>query len=261
MEIRPIAQIRSDFAEKFGIPRQSGLVESLEARVVFAPEFRNPDALRGIEGFSHLWLIWHFDRIEDGKFSPTVAPPKLGGKTRVGVFATRSPFRPNPIGLSALKLDSIEYHKTYGPVLHVSGVDMLDGTPVYDIKPYLPYADSYPDATDGFAGRVRGNRIAVSIPEEMLIKIEEKERDTIKQLLSQDPRTAYLQDAERIWGLSYQQYNIRFRVENETAYVLDVEIKQGADRLYRKREADRGKVTEQKDEDRSDGTTDKAGEK
>ena len=198
-------------------------------------------SIRGLAEYSHIWVIWEFSQAKREKWSPTVKPPRLGGNKRMGVFATRSPFRPNPIGLSALKLDSIEYHKTYGPVLHVSGVDMLDGTPVYDIKPYLPYADSYPDATDGFAGRVRGNRIAVSIPEEMLIKIEEKERDTIKQLLSQDPRTAYVQDAERIWGLSYQQYNIRFRVENETAYVLDVEIKQGADRLYRKREADREK--------------------
>ena len=239
--IKVIARIRSDFKTKFGVPRQSGLVEALRARIVFEPEYRNADALRGIEGFSHLWLIWQFSEAVREDWSPTVRPPRLGGNRRVGVFASRSPFRPNPIGLSALKLDSIEYHKTYGPVLHVSGVDMLDGTPVYDIKPYLPYADSYPDATDGFAGRVRGNRIAVSIPEEMLIKIEEKERDTIKQLLSQDPRTAYVQDAERIWGLSYQQYNIRFRVENETAYVLDVEIKQGADRLYRKREADREK--------------------
>ena len=232
--LRVIARMHSGFRDKFGIPRQSGRVETLPGTIVFEPEYRNPDALEGLEEVTQLWILWGFSETQRESFHATVRPPRLGGNETKGVFATRSPYRPNPIGLSALKLDSIEYHKTYGPVLHVSGVDMLDGTPVYDIKPYLPYADSYPDATDGFAGRVRGNRIAVSIPEEMLIKIEEKERDTIKQLLSQDPRTAYVQDAERIWGLSYQQYNIRFRVENETAYVQDVEIKQGADRLYRK---------------------------
>ena len=241
MELKQIATIHTDFPEKFGIPRQSGLVGQLKGQIILEPAYRNREAFRGLAEYSHIWVLWEFSQAKREKWSPTVKPPRLGGNKRMGVFATRSPFRPNPIGLSALKLDSIEYHKTYGPVLHVSGVDMLDRTPVYDIKPYLPYADSYPDATDGFAGRVRGNRIAVSIPEEMLIKIEEKERDTIKQLLSQDPRTAYVQDAERIWGLSYQQYNIQFRVENETAYVLDVEIKQGADRLYRKREADREK--------------------
>ena len=159
MELKQIATIHTDFPEKFGIPRQSGLVGQLKGQIILEPAYRNREAFRGLAEYSHIWVLWEFSQAKREKWSPTVKPPRLGGNKRMGVFATRSPFRPNPIGLSALKLDSIEYHKTYGPVLHVSGVDMLDGTPVYDIKPYLPYADSYPDATDGFAGRVRGNRI------------------------------------------------------------------------------------------------------
>ena len=168
MEIEIIARIHTDFPEKFGIPRQSGLVPELTGTIIFEKKYRNPDALRGICDFSHLWLIWEFSRARRDTWSATVRPPRLGGNTRVGVFATRSPFRPNPLGLSCVKLEKVTEDAELGPVLTVSGVDMLDGTPVYDIKPYLPYADSYPDATEGFAGRVRGKRIAVSIPEEML---------------------------------------------------------------------------------------------
>ena len=217
-----IARIHSDFPTKFGIPRQSGLTGDLISKIVFEPAYRNPDFLRGIDSWSHLWLLWHFDRIEDGKFSPTVAPPKLGGKTRVGVFATRSPFRPNPLGLSSVRLEKVTIDEKLGPVLTVSGVDMLDGTPIYDIKPYLPHIDSHPDATGGFALTVRDNRLEIHFPEDLLALIREEDRKTVRTLLSEDPRDRFIHDEERIWGLSYRDYNIRFRVAGNILTVVEV---------------------------------------
>ena len=211
MEIRPIAHIRSDFAEKFGIPRQSGLVESLEARVVFTPEFRNPDALRGIEGFSHLWLIWEFSRAKQEGFSPTVRPPRLGGNTRLGVFATRSPFRPNPLGLSCVRLLGVEETAREGTVLRVAGADLLDGTPIYDIKPYLPYADCRPEA--------------------LLARLPEGKRTAALGVLANDPRPHYQSDPERIYGLAFAGYELRFRVEGETLTVIDIHPSSGKETL------------------------------
>ena len=178
-----IARIHSDFPTKFGIPRQSGLADALISKIVFEPKFRNPDCLRGIEQWSHLWLLWHFDRIEDGLWSPTVAPPKLGGKTRVGVFATRSPFRPNPIGLSSVKLAGVELHTKDGPVLYVAGADLADRTPIYDIKPYLPYADSHPDAVDAFSSRRDAAPLTVEFPDALLEKIPAEKRAGLVQAL------------------------------------------------------------------------------
>ena len=183
-----IARIHSDFPTKFGIPRQSGLADALISKIVFEPKFRNPDCLRGIEQWSHLWLLWHFDRIEDGLWSPTVAPPKLGGKTRVGVFATRSPFRPNPIGLSSVKLAGVELHTKDGPVLYVAGADLADRTPIYDIKPYLPYADSHPDAVDAFSSRRDASPLTVEFPDALLEKIPAEKRAGLIQALCQNPR-------------------------------------------------------------------------
>ena len=223
MEIRPIAHIRSDFAEKFGIPRQSGLVESLEARVVFAPEFRNPDALRGIEGFSHLWLIWEFSRAKREGFSPTVRPPRLGGNTRLGVFATRSPFRPNPLGLSCVRLLGVEETAREGTVLRVAGADLLDGTPIYDIKPYLPYADCRPEALGGFAPAPAGARLAVDIPPDLLARVPEDKLAALTGVLSQDPRPSYQHDPERVYGMAFAGLEVRFQVEGDRLKVVSVE--------------------------------------
>lgn len=223
MEIRPIAHIRSDFAEKFGIPRQSGLVESLEARVVFTPEFRNPDALRGIEGFSHLWLIWEFSRAKREGFSPTVRPPRLGGNTRLGVFATRSPFRPNNIGLSSVRLERVELHTPEGPVLHVSGADLMDGTPIFDIKPYIPYADCHPDAQAGFTTQLDERMVTVECPPELLDKIPAETQPALLAVLSHDPRPSYQNDPERVYGMAFAGWNVRFRVQKKTLTVCEIE--------------------------------------
>lgn len=230
MEIEQIATIHTDFPEKFGLPRQSGLVAGLKGQIVMQPQFRSREAFRGLEEYSHIWVLWEFSQARRESWSPTVKPPRLGGNKRMGVFATRSPFRPNAIGMSALKLDRIEYHAQLGPVLHVSGVDMLDGTPVYDIKPYLPYADSYPEAMDGFAGRVRDKQLTVACPDKLLAKLQPEDQENVKQLLSQDPRTAYVDDPLRIWGLSYRQYNIRFRVDGVNADVLEIETCQNTEK-------------------------------
>ncbi len=219
--MKHIAYIRSDFPDKFGIPRQSGLVESLRARVVFAPEFRNPDTLRGIEDFSHLWLIWEFSQSVGKAWSPTVRPPRLGGNIRLGVFATRSPFRPNPIGLSCVRLIGVEQTKE-GPTLVVAGADLMDGTPIYDIKPYIPYADCQPEALGGFTTRASDYVLAVCFPESELSKLPEDKRHTVLDLLSHDPRPSYQKDPERIYGMSFAGKNIRFRVEENTLYVLEV---------------------------------------
>ena len=223
MEIRPIAHIRSDFAEKFGIPRQSGLVESLEAQVVFTPEFRNPDALRGIEGFSHLWLIWEFSRAKREGFSPTVRPPRLGGNTRLGVFATRSPFRPNGLGLSSVVLERIQWDTPEGPVLHVRGADLVSGTPIFDIKPYLAYTDSHPEAAGGFTAGLAGEKLRVVCPEQLLAAVPPEQRQGLLSVLANDPRPRYQDDPQRVYGMAYGGRNVRFRVEGDVLTVLGVE--------------------------------------
>lgn len=221
--IKPIAKIYTDFPSKFGIPRQSGLVPSLKATVVFEPEYRNADALRGLEEFSHIWILWEFSETKcQNGWSPTVRPPRLGGNRRMGVFATRSPFRPNPIGLSCVKLDRIIFRGENAPVLCVSGADILDGTPVYDIKPYLPFTDSRPEATGGFADSVSGNRLKVNCPQELLKNIPEEQRQAVVEILEQDPRPSYQQDKNRIYGMEYAGTEIRFTVDGDNLTVKDI---------------------------------------
>ena len=226
-EMRPIARIRSDFGSKFGVPRQSGLVDALEAAVVFEEPYRNPDALRGLEGFSHIWLIWAFHQSQRPEWSPTVRPPRLGGNQRVGVFASRSPFRPNPIGLSSVRLDHIAYTDALGPVLHVRGADLVDGTPILDIKPYLPYADAHPEALGGFTGNVGGKVLEVEFPPELLAQVPEDKREALIGILSQDPRPTYFQDPERVYGMAFGGCEVGFSVDGETLYVRSVEPKKG----------------------------------
>ncbi len=225
-ELRPplkvIAHVRSDFPEKFGIPRQSGLAPDALSRVVFEEEYRNAEALRGIEGFDYLWLIWEFSGNVRETWSPTVRPPRLGGNARLGVFATRSPFRPNPIGLSSVKLERIENDPEYGLVLVISGADLMDGTPVYDIKPYIPYTDAHPDAAGGFAPEP-DRTLEVAFPETYLRQIPEKKRSALLQVLAQDPRPSYRADGERVYGLYYAGFNVRFRVESGVVTVVGVE--------------------------------------
>ena len=221
--MEPIAHIRTEFAEKFGIPRQAGLVPGLRGRVVFTPEYRNPDALRGLEGFSHIWLIWEFSEAKQARWSPTVRPPRLGGNTRVGVFATRSPFRPNPIGLSCVKLEAVTADPELGPVLEVSGADLMDGTPILDVKPYLPYCDCRPEATSGFTGAQPMEALEVHCPPSLLERIPEREREALLGVLAQDPRPRYQDDPERVYGMRFAGRNVRFRVRDGTLYVCDVE--------------------------------------
>lgn len=221
-EIHPIAHIRSDFKTKFGIPRQSGLVEALTATVVFEPEYRNPEALRGMEGFSHLWIIWQFSENLRTKWSPTVRPPRLGGNTRMGVFATRSPFRPNALGLSCVKIEGLRQTAEFGTVIDISGADMMDGTPVFDIKPYAPYADSHPEALGGFAS-TRPENLTVDFPEELLNMLPEGKRSALIGVLSHDPRPRYQKDEDRVYGMDFAEFNIKFRVENGIVIVVDVE--------------------------------------
>ena len=220
--IKVIARIRSDFKTKFGVPRQSGLVEALRARIVFEPEYRNADALRGIEGFSHLWLIWQFSEAVREDWSPTVRPPRLGGNKRVGVFASRSPFRPNHIGLSCVKLERIEYTGE-GPVLIVRGADLMDGTPILDVKPYLPYADSRPDAAGGFTDAVSARVLHAEIPEELLRCVPEEKREPLREVLEQDPRPSYQDDPERVYGFGFAGMEVRFRASNGVLTVLDIQ--------------------------------------
>lgn len=220
MKLQKIARIHTDFPEKFGVPRQSGLADT-KGVIVFEPEYRNPEALRGLEEYSHLWIVWGFSETPCKRWSPTVRPPRLGGNKRVGVFATRSPFRPNPVGLSCVKLDRIEKRKE-GMVLCVSGVDMTDGTPVYDIKPYLPHIDAHPEADGGFAGRVKDYELLVEFPERWLEKVPEEHRETLKELLRQDPRPSYQEDAKRIYGMAYAGMEIRFAVKKNVLTVCGV---------------------------------------
>ncbi len=218
MEIKPIAYIESDFPEKFGIPRQSGLVEELKARVVFLPEYQNREATRGLEQFSHIWLIWDFSEAHREKWSPTVRPPRLGGNTRMGVFATRSPFRPNPLGLSVVRLERVEP----GKALHVSGADLMDGTPIFDIKPYLPYVDSKPDASDGFALNNAEPVLNVVFPETLLSLVPQEKQQALKQILAQDPRPQYRLDGDRIYTMSFSNLEIAFRVARKTLTVVRI---------------------------------------
>ena len=254
--MRPIAYIHTDLPEKFGVPKQCGLVEGLKGRIVFEPEFRVREAFRGLDGFSHIWVIWEFSKSaakssKDGgdgsicsescpetqpghnsedrsgsdsgwDWSPTVRPPSLGGNIRMGVFATRSPFRPNNIGLSSLRLEGIDLDDPEGPVLHVSGIDMIDGTPVFDIKPYIPYSDSHPDAEVGFTKEAKDQHLEISFPDDLLERVPEEKREALFGVLSLNPVPAYQKEPGRIYGMKYADMNIRFRIEDETVYVVDV---------------------------------------
>ena len=221
--IQVIARMKSDFPTKFGIPRQSGLVQELRSTIIFEPEFRNADALRGLEDFSHLWLIWQFSEAVRSGWSPTVRPPRLGGNTRMGVFATRSPFRPNNLGLSSVRLLGIEETKEYGTVIHVAGADLMDGTPIFDIKPYIPYGDSHPEATGGFTDTAKDFVLAVDFPEELLTMLPVEKRSAAIGVLSHDPRPSYQKDSQRVYGLTFAGFDIRFTVNNNTLTVHQVE--------------------------------------
>ncbi len=225
VNIQVIARMHSDFATKFGIPRQSGLVEELRSTIVFEPEFRNPDALRGLEDFSHLWIIWQFSEAVRQGWSPTVRPPRLGGNTRMGVFATRSPFRPNNLGLSSVRILGLEQTAEFGTVIHVAGADLMDGTPIFDIKPYIPYADCHADATGGFTDTAGDFLLTVDFPAPLLEKLPQAKRDAAIGVLSHDPRPSYQRKPGRVYGLDFAGFNIRFTVENDTLTVLEVEPK------------------------------------
>ena len=223
MEMKVIAHIKSDFPTKFGIPHQSGRIEELKADIIFEPKYRNHEAFRGLEEYDHIWLIWEFSQAVRKEWSPTVRPPRLGGNVRKGVFATRSPFRPNPIGLSSVKLDGVEFTENNGPVLHVSGADLMDGTPIYDIKPYLAYVDSHPNAVGGFTDRIQDHKLKVDFPEELLQKIPEEKREALMAVLSDDPRPGYQKDPERQYGMAFGKWDIHFKVNDEFLQVTDVE--------------------------------------
>ena len=221
--IKPIAVMRSDFPTKFGIPRQSGLVESLRSTIVFEPEYRNADALRGLEDFSHIWLIWQFSQAVRTEWTPTVRPPRLGGNTRMGVFATRSPFRPNSLGLSCVKIVGIEQTAENGTVIHVAGADLMDGTPIFDIKPYIPYGDCHPEALGGFTSTAGDFLLKVEFPKELLNILPADKQEAAMELLSHDPRPSYQDQSGRIYGLSFAGFDIRFSVEQDTLYVREVQ--------------------------------------
>lgn len=220
-----IAHIRSDFPTKFGIPRQSGLVKDLTAQIVFTPEYRVPEAVRGLEDFSHIWLIWQFSKAVREDWSPTVRPPRLGGNTRMGVFATRSPFRPNAIGLSCVKLLAVAPSTPEGPVLTVAGADLMDGTPIFDIKPYIPYADCQPEATGGFTDTAKDFLLDVEFPPELLLRIPENRRAALHGVLSHDPRPSYQHSPQRVYGMAFGNFDVRFRVEGSTLYVVDIQLR------------------------------------
>ena len=219
--MKTIATIRTDFPTKFGIPRQSGIIASLQGRIVFEPEYRNPEAVRDLEEFSHIWLIWEFSEAVREEWSPTVRPPRLGGNVRKGVFATRSPFRPNPIGLSSVKLDKIEIDPKLGPVLHVSGADLMDGTPIYDIKPYIAYTDSHPEAVSGFASKPAEYLLEVDFPEHLLESVPADLRESLMDVLAHDPRPQYHDDPERVYGMEFGGMEVKFQVEEMHLKVVD----------------------------------------
>ena len=220
--MKTIAHIHTNFPEKFGIPRQSGIVNT-PGYIVFEPPYNNPDAVRGLEEFSHIWLIWEFSERKRDEWSPTVRPPRLGGNTRVGVFASRSPFRPNPIGLSCVELVKIEIDSKLGPVLHVSGADILNGTPIYDIKPYLPYSEAKTEARGGFAHKVKDDSMEVVFEAETVENMPSEDFETIEKLLSQDPRPHYQDDPERVYGMAYKDWEVKFRAEGKTIHVVKIE--------------------------------------
>lgn len=218
-----IAVMHSDFSTKFGIPRQSGLAEALQSTIVFEPAYRNPEALRGIEGFSHLWILWQFSQAVRQDWSPTVRPPRLGGNTRMGVFATRSPFRPNAIGLSCVRLLSVEQTQDMGTVLHIGGADLMDGTPILDIKPYIPYCDAHPEAMGGFTQDAGDYLLDVDFPESLKQRLPAEKQEAICQVLSHDPRPSYQKDTDRVYGLSFAGHDIRFTVKDKVLTVVDVQ--------------------------------------
>ncbi len=222
LELKTIAHIRTDFPTKFGIPRQSGLIEQLKAQIIFCNEYRNADALRGLEQYSHLWIIWEFSEAVRDSWSPTVRPPRLGGNTRMGVFATRSPFRPNPIGLSCVKLEKIELNTPQGPIIHITGADLLDNTPIFDIKPYLPYVDSHSDALNGFALAQNEGVLEVDFPHTLLEEIPKDKHESLIAVLKQDPRPQYQNDADRVYIMDFSCYEIHFKVTGNTLTVTDV---------------------------------------
>ena len=226
MEIRPVAYIRTEFPEKFGIPRQSGLAERLSGKIIFEKEFRNPDAFRGLSDFSHLWLIWEFSANRHNEWQPTVRPPRLGGNAHMGIFATRSPYRPNPIGLSCVELESIDFDDPEGPVLYVRGADLMDGTPIYDIKPYIRYADSHPDAVCGYVDELSESKLRVKMSPELVAKVDDDDvLAAMVEMLSLDPRPSYHNDPHREYGLSFAGYNVRFIVCDGVLEVVDIKIK------------------------------------
>ena len=220
--MKTIARIQTDFPTKFGIPRQSGIIESLKGRIVFEPEYRNAEAVRGLEEFSHIWLIWEFSEAVREEWSPTVRPPRLGGNVRKGVFATRSPFRPNPIGLSSVKLEKVEIDPKLGPVLHVSGADLMDGTPIYDIKPYIAYTDNHPEAISGFASKPAEYLLEVDFPDTLLKKVNPELRESLIEVLAHDPRPQYHDDPERVYGMAFGDMEIKFKVNGMQLTVLAV---------------------------------------
>lgn len=218
-----IGHIRTDFPSKFGIPRQSGLIETLKGKIILEPEYRNPQVYKGIEQFSHIWLLWEFSEARKEHWSATVKPPRLGGKTRMGVFATRAPFRPNNIGLSCVKLDRVEQDGKDGPVLWVAGVDLLDGTPIYDIKPYIPLTDCHPEASEGYTKETKIHELNVEFPEELLNQYPEEKRQAVLGILAQDPRPTYFQDPERVYGVPFAGFDVKFRVDGDTLVVCGLE--------------------------------------
>ena len=220
--MKTIAVIRNDYETKFGVPRQSGLVTAAMSRIVFEPEYRNADALRGLEDFSHLWLIWEFSEAKRDGWSPTVRPPRLGGNTRMGVFATRSPFRPNPIGLSCVKIERIELHTEDGPVIFVSGADLMNGTPIFDVKPYVTYADSRPEARSGFVDEQQWEPLQVVLPEEVCASFSQEEREALRSVLAQDPRPRYHDDNTRVYGMTFAGHDVHFRVSGSVLTVVSI---------------------------------------
>ena len=217
--MKVIGHIRTDFPSKFGIPRQSGLIDDLKGKIILEPEYRNPQVYKGIEEFSHIWLLWEFSEAKKEHWSATVKPPRLGGKKRVGVFATRAPFRPNNIGLSCVKLDRVEQDEKDGPVLWVAGVDLLDGTPIYDIKPYIPLTDCHPEASEGYTRETKIHELKVEFPEELLNQYPEEKRQAVLGILAQDPRPTYFQDPERVYGVPFAGFDVKFRVDGDLLIV------------------------------------------
>lgn len=221
-----IARIHTDFPDKFGIPRQSGLIDSLRGTIIFEPAFRNPEAVRGLEQFSHIWLLWEFSENKREGWNATVRPPRLGGNARLGVFATRAPFRPNHIGLSCVRLENIRYDKELGAVLAVQGADLMDGTPIYDIKPYIPLTDCHPEASEGYTQETRRHVLQVEFPPGLLEELPAGKRETVREILAQDPRPSYIQDPDRIYGIFFAGFNIRFRVSGELLTVCEVTVRE-----------------------------------